>query len=72
MSYFILDLDTRYISGYWHDLSYASESLALHRDRWPNGRWLMAEVRNEPQRPTYETMLPQVDEERRRLSDSTQ
>ena len=70
-SYFLLDLNSRYLDGYWFQLSDASGSLARHRQRWPAGRWVMAELRSEPDRPRYETALPLVDEERCRLSSET-
>jgi len=69
-SLLLLDLRTRYADGYYYLPSAASDSLAYHRARWPEGRWVLLEVREEPGRSPEETRLPPVLDERVRLQPS--
>jgi hypothetical protein len=70
-SYLILDLNSRYCDGYYFQTSAASNALAYHRERWPDGRFVMAELRQETDRPKNETLLPGVLQERQRLTSAS-
>ena len=69
-SYILLELDRRAVDGYYFVTSLASDALSYHRAVHP-GRWLMCQVRHEPDRPRDETALPLVSEERLRYSAAT-
>ena len=73
MPFLLLDLGpARYCDGYYFHVSDASRALSYHRECWPASRFVMCEVRHEADRPPYETMLPNVADERLRLSDTTE
>ena len=68
--YLLLELNRRAVDGYYFAPSLASDALVYHRTEHP-GRWLMCEVRHEPDRPHDETALPLVAEECQRFSAAT-
>jgi hypothetical protein len=69
-SFLLLELNRRAVDGFYFRASLASDALAYHRTEHP-GRWVMLELRAEPDRPEDETLLPPVADERRRLSAAT-